>query len=140
MSESLSQSSPPAVTEAIDSFSDSIVALTQMYEAPLPTTTSAGIREQEKKSDAARSKLESLFREQQEEIEGLRRDRDRLDALDNTCRQIAIRSFGGPEGTEKDFRWQVDTFGPSSKRPSVREAIDSDLIAPLRSISSTPEK
>jgi hypothetical protein len=70
------------------------------------------------------------------EVTRLRADAERLDALDNFCRRIAIRNLPyGDESGRSVFRWQVDASGELSRRPSIREAID----AARSPLAPTPE-
>lgn len=71
-------------------------------------------------------------------VERMEADTERLDVLDNACRAIELRP-PGYDGSRAVFRWQVDTEGLRSLRPSVRDAIDKEFLEPLRRLSSDSE-
>ena len=54
-------------------------------------------------------------------------DAERLNALDNFCRRIALHAVKGTEAGGYIFRWQIDYSGRGSPRPSIRDAIDAAI-------------
>lgn len=136
---SLSQSAPPAVTEALIEHERLCMAdLRAAFASDDPAREMAPIL---KKIFASRSHLEALFREQQEEIERLKATMERRWANQGASQsktelRAELASLKKEQLTREQAQWLIDLI----ERTPMKYPLEMNVIYKrLRSISTTPE-